>query len=117
MPDFITVMKEWRRMCTACTDEGMKDGLGCVKHCMIARNSVCGDIESASNSDIIKAEQTIMQWAREHQEPVYPSWDEWLTEILGLNEHFTLEEAESAMKQPIPPDIAEKLGLEPKEGT
>ena len=115
MPDFITVVKEWVRMCTVCTKEGQKDGLGCVKHCKLASNDVCGYINRATHADIIKAEQTIMQWAKEHTEPVYPTWDEWLTENLGLSEHFSIEELEMALKQPIRADIAEKLELSPKE--
>ena len=47
---------------------------------------------------------TVMQWAAEHPEPVYPTWWDWFA-AGGLDPD-----------DPIPADIAEKLGLEPKEG-
>ena len=52
----------------------------------------------------------------EHPEPVYPTWGEWLIQIgvaqigsgmLGIHPTMAV--------QPIPADIAQKLGLKPKE--
>lgn len=78
-----------------------------------------------------KAENVIMEWAAEHPEPVYPTWEEWLQSV-GV-----MESSEGLLRrtkgqlyidgipahavptakvlQPIPDDIAKKLGLDPKE--
>ena len=50
-----------------------------------------------------------MEWAEEHPEPVYPTWGTWLSEKYD----YDLREI---MYTPILADIAEKLGIEPKEG-
>ena len=52
-------------------------------------------------------EQTVMQWAAEHP-VVYPTWENWLT-TLGVQSF-------NELTKPIPADIAQKLGIEPKEG-
>ena len=63
------------------------------------------------------AERIIMDWAAGHPEPVYQTWGEWLERVIPHgNGDTALTFAVYAMRQPIPADIAEKLGLEPKEG-
>ena len=76
-----------------------------------------------------KYEMKITQWAKEHPEPNYPTWIEWL-QSLGvipylsgyvakrdddgnyLDGHVNVNEV---AHKPIPVDIAQKLGIEPKE--
>ena len=62
--------------------------------------------------------------AAEHPEPVYPTWAEWLNSIgviIGerpfpaLNIPVYVYQASTKMLEPIPADIAEKLGVTPKE--
>jgi hypothetical protein len=75
-----------------------------------------------------EAENIIMSWATEHPEPVYPTWIDWLRNVGVIP---TQEEASHSMRdgvraasfyvtakafEPIPGDIAEKLGIESKEG-
>jgi hypothetical protein len=70
----------------------------------------------------MQIEKRVMKWAAEHPEPVYPTWGEWLYDMHVVsvqarqtplpNLYYTIE---SAMLKPIPADIAEKLGIEPKE--
>lgn len=55
-----------------------------------------------------KMEELVMSWAAENPEPVYPSWGTWLAAKFG----YDLCEI---MYEPIPADIAQKLGIEPKE--
>lgn len=67
-----------------------------------------------------EAENIIMSWAAEHPEPVYPTWGEWLMQ-LGVMGRTSREMsnpyyAEAKAASPIPADIAQKLGIEPKEG-
>ena len=52
-------------------------------------------------------EEIVMKWAAENPEPVYPSWGTWLAAKFG----YDLREI---MYEPIPADIAQKLGIEPK---
>ena len=61
----------------------------------------------------------VMQWAAEHPEPVYPTLKEWLKSA-GFVTTFSVDCGEAIhveWDKPIPADIAEKLGLQPKEGT
>lgn len=68
---------------------------------------------------------TVMRWAAEHPEPVYPMWWEWLLDKEVVDVALTpdcfggiITEIKSSgkMYEHIPADIAEKLGIEPKEG-
>lgn len=125
MAEFCEVMRQWRRMCRAFTEQGAEDARGCVASgCPLGHSDVCGDIEAADDADFAKAETDIMRWAAEHPEPVYPTWKEWLEEQRIVT-HFdfvsdkgTIVKWELTNKSncPIPDDIAEKLGIEPKEG-
>jgi hypothetical protein len=57
-----------------------------------------------------------MKWATEHPEPVYPTWGEYLEKVIPHGSRETaLTFAIFAMNHPISADIAEKLGIEPKE--
>ena len=120
MAEFQEVMKQWRRMCERFSSQG-----ACAQFCPICANPVCGELKDASDEQIARAEAEIMQWAAKHPEPVYPTWGDYLISK-GLlmpywNERGTAPYdmyiyAERALANHIPADIAEKLGLEPKEG-
>jgi hypothetical protein len=66
-----------------------------------------------------ESEKAIMDWAAEHPEPVYPTWVEYLVGIGVIPHEIRLETADTLMDthllKPIPADIAQKLGIEPKE--
>ena len=100
MSDFVQTMKDWRRMC--------KD-----RRCDICRlevNGICNtDPESRTDEDIWKIEKTINEWAAEHPEPVYPTWYEFLGDIYPASWDLIANKR-------VPADIAQKLGIEPKEG-
>ena len=95
MAEFAEVMREARRMCKVHTDcKGCpRVGLRCV-----TVSCIWGD------EDIADFERTVHDWAKAHPEPRYPTWWDW----------FFAERIEPV--NPIPADIAEKLGIEPKEG-
>lgn len=73
----------------------------------------------------VEAEALVMNWAAEHPEPVYPTWAEYLNSI-GVtisdrpfpapNIPVYVYQAGAKMFEPIPAEIAKKLGIEPKEG-
>jgi len=64
-----------------------------------------------------KVEEAVMAWAAEHPEPVYPTWGEWLIAIGILYRDDPRHAYSISIKAntQIPADIAEKLGIEPKE--
>lgn len=82
--------------------------------------------------DAEHAEKMIMKWAAEHPEPVYPTWKEWLISMGLVKEREIGETVELPdgsfletnkemytlvnWDKPIPADVAQRLGVEPKEG-
>ena len=89
----------------------------------------CG-ITVTSWMECEEVERRVMQWAAEHPEPVYPTWDEWQNSVFpdaeiditpctfGSRDRFNCSEktCDECMEQQIPAYIAEKLGIKPKEG-
>lgn len=66
-------------------------------------------------------ERLVMSWAEAHPEPRCPTWVEWMryTKLL-VPDHYSFFAGETLGKkayEPIPADIAEKLGITPKEAT
>ncbi len=59
-----------------------------------------------------ETEEIVVQWAAEHLEPVYPTWTEYFRAI-GIFPKWSGHEILDHTH--IPADIAEKLGIEPKE--
>ena len=103
MAEFQEVMKQWRRMCE-------KNRIDCMRFCPICANPTCGELAEATDEDIRKAEDKVMAWAAEHQEPVYPTWAEYLMHIYQDVSYARI------LGETIPADTAQKLGIEPKEG-
>ena len=107
MAEFQEVMKQWRRFCKSHNNCG---------ECEFDGKGICGE---AHLTDIPYAdiELRIMAWAAEHPERMKTTWGEYLCNI-GLIHDCT--ESEDVLlrlfNNVIPADIAQKLGLEPKEG-
>lgn len=125
MAEFFDVMKQARRMC----------GSNSCDNCILPRGSdemcIWEDAPSMFTDEVIaEIEAKTMKWAAEHPEVHYPTWREW------QQDHF--RDAESMVRpcmyisytdahcrdyegcgacanQPIPADIAEKLGIKLKE--
>ena len=90
----------------------------------------CG-ITGTSEMDCKEVERRVMQWAAEHPEQVYPSWNEWYTKnfpdayydgkricprIFRGGESCDGEtDCDRCRNNRIPADIADKLGIKPKE--
>ena len=124
MAEFTEVMRQARRMCESFSD-------GHCSECPIGNADVleCG-ITVTSDMDCEEVERRVMQWAAEHPEPVYPTWREWQNSTFpdahkfikpcefGRRDQFncTGKTCIECMEQQIPADIAEKLGIKPKEG-
>ena len=124
MSEFTEVMRQAKRMCETFSD-------GHCSECPIgdANALECG-ITVTSEMDCKEVERRVMQWAAKHPEPVYPTWDEWQDSVFPDAEiditpctfgsryrlNCFLEKTCSTCKeQQIPADIAEKLGIKPKE--
>ena len=113
MAEFCEVMRQWRRMCKSMQEKNMS----CKEDCLLGHNPTCGELEYASLEEINNAETVIMKWAAEHPEPVYPTIREWLISIGVIGQMYTHSViADKLAMTPIPADIAQKLGIESKEG-
>ena len=102
MAEFQTVIKQFKRLCNSADRDCRKCGLNDI-NCSIA--------DIVNNS--IEFEKRVMLWAAEHPEPVYPTWAEYLTSIGVYPKGWKMYQM--PLKSEIPTDIAQKLGLEPKE--
>ena len=125
MSEFTEVMRQAKRMCKAFGD-------GHCSECPIGNANAleCG-ITVTSGMDCKDVERRVMQWAAKHPEPVYHTWDEWQDSVFpdaeiditpctfGSRDRlncFLEKKCSTCKEQQIPADIAEKLGIKPKEG-
>lgn len=108
MTEFQEVMREWVRSRKAINENKLSHY----------------PLEMFTDDHIANIEKEVMEWAAEHLEPIYPTWGEWLYEmgIVGLepspryDENYQMEHfCTPKINSPIPADIAQKLGITPKE--
>lgn len=121
MAEYNDVIKQFKRMCRYYYGQSYSGcplyckGHGCnISHCrMLAFEDK-------------KFQNVVMLWAAEHPEPVYPTWGEWLEKqgVVKQVRSPRYEEDGASYYTPlrkiedhIPPDVAQMLGIEPKEGT
>ena len=126
MEQFVEVMKQARRLCAAhgsiCTDS----------NCPLDNGEACRLNIDLDGEDYNDLERIIMDWSAEHPEPVYPSWYEYQQQTFpGLKSCWicplavgapcqckSVTNAQACKKcrnSPIPAEIAEKLGIRPKD--
>lgn len=124
MAEFIEVMKQARRLCAA--EKECKKCLMWNSHGSFCRT----DVLRPANDDA-GTEQIVMSWAEAHPEKVYPTWDEYQDEMFpnhthGIcpmafgvrcpnGDHASALACANCRSMPIPAEIAEKLGIRPKE--
>lgn len=108
MADFVQMLKDWKRMCNAMTEMDGCEDCPIVKNTHAAR---CGDMPGEMQ-DVESIVREVEKWAAEHPEPVYPSY----LEVFDWAHKKTWAEIKNILANPIPADIAQKLGIEPKEG-
>lgn len=120
MAEFQEVMYQMHRFCNSMTCD--------CQDCEIYQysNGVClYDIRMKDNGAAL--EKKIMSWAANHPEPKYPTWRQWLIRqgLVDFKPYWspniptgntTIACLSSKALEPISADIAEKLGIEPKEG-
>ena len=113
MAEFVDVIRQTKRIC--------KSVNGNCGRCLMGEFS-CPNyarFDSTDEQEFIDFANAVMTWAAENPEPVYPTWGEWLMSIGVINgvHPYGAIDALGNLKQPIPADIAQKLGIEPKEDT
>lgn len=111
MAEFQEVMRQWRRMCLSfksCSDCPMMDEDGSA-HILCSE----GGIQSAVPE---VQEDVIIKWAAEHPESVYPSFAKYLEQFgIIIRRDGAVEADFFKAHESMSADIAQKLGIEPKE--
>lgn len=102
---FQEVMHQFDRMCNA--------NSGCINCPLHQKDYECHVGAFVRYPE--KIERTVMQWAAEHPEPKYPTWREYLNRLRLGDIGLEYEEDAALLDWDIPADIAEKLGIEPKD--
>lgn len=127
MAEFTEVMRQAKRMHDMCNRGGYSCA-DCPLDCPDGRCMLDFD-------DKFKPEEVecyIMDWAMEHPEPVYPSWYEYQQQTFPGHSRWicpmafgvpcqcksvtSVQACTKCRNNPIPAEIAEKLGIKPKEG-
>lgn len=116
MAEYGDVIKQFKRMCW-----NYQQKRECPMACPMKGMNI-SECRKIAFEEPKVTEQTVMKWAAEHPEPVYPTWGKWLEEM-GLIKWHNNGEGEYSVMVPtfkmcisIPADIAQRLGIEPKEG-
>ena len=120
MADFVQTMKDWRRMCNACqTEKDICGVCGCYPAgnytpCIMKSMNKEADLEP-DDLYFERLEKIIKAWAAEHPEPVYGTWMEFIKRFETGGRKSDDDFIIWMGTTPIPANIAEKLGIEPKE--
>lgn len=125
MAEFAELMKQARRMCGSISCD----------NCILPRSSdemcIWEDAPARLTDEVIaEIEAKTLKWAAENPEFRFPTWHEWANEQFPDADEgmrpcaFISKERANCMaqdtcndcpNQPIPADIAKKLGIKPKE--
>lgn len=114
MADFVQTMKDWRRMCDEMSSD---DKYNACVNCPL-KDYGCPAIYETENAstDWGHIEKVVTAWATEHPEPVYPSIAKYLEQFgIIIRRDGTLQTDFFKANEPMSADIAQKLGIEPKE--
>lgn len=122
MAEFAVVMRQAKRMCDAIS------GRRCHE-CPLWRQETedCSLYGANDGVDYADIERRVMAWAAEHPAQRYPTWSEWqhsmfpdASEKIEPCSFASVDKfgcdgllCEECREQPIPADIAEKLGIMP----
>lgn len=106
MAEFIDVVHTIQRIC--------KRADGRCPACLLGEFACPNNVrfDKTDEAAFRELEDVVNKWAEENQEPVYPSWFEWLKSVGVLPADQIV--CHSGLEQSIPADIAQKLGIEPK---
>lgn len=115
MAEFFETMKEMRRMCR---EMGNSDDSYKCKNCPLDMERICTfEISDIMDNELKSIEEKVMMWAENHKKPISPTFGEWLCNIGLIHDCTESEDVVSRLfNNRLPDDIAQKLGIEPKEG-
>ena len=123
MAEYVEVMRQARRICASEKE---------CKKCLMwnSQGSYCRTDVLRSSEDDAGTEQIVMDWVEAHPEAVYPTWDEYQDEMFPNHTRGICPMAfgvrcpngdradalacADCRSKPMPAEIAEKMGLEPK---
>lgn len=130
--EFVQMMKDWRRICKTIQSENQQtSSCSWCKGCPV--QGVCvidTEIKDTTDKGLAMICERIQSWAEKHPESVYPTWGEWLISVgaarkiptgvpVELQDGRIVDspwETVVDVDTPIPADIAQKHGIQPKEG-
>ena len=130
MAQFIEVMRQAKRLCAA------RGGMCSTITCPLDNGEACRLNVDLDGEDYNELERIITDWAKEHPEPAYPSWEEGWRQLFpkaDIRRTFCPEvfgdtykcdwcydddedgnvKCDECLERPIPAEIAEKLGIKP----
>lgn len=108
---FQEVIRQFKRGCMH--EHGLEGGCPFFPICNIGH---CRKIAFEHPDEF---ERRVMDWAKEHPEPQYPTWLELMKReglAIPCETAKTVVGLSSMAYDQIPADIAERLGIKPKEG-
>lgn len=107
MAEFLDLIKIKKRICDKYRSNKTCDGCPVHEICSII------NVLAFKNSDFEEMEKILVQWDKEHQGPVYPTWAEWFKKIgIAPQEQKCFH---LWLLDNIPADIAQKLDIKPEE--
>lgn len=131
MAEFTEIVKQAHRMCET---YGPHDN-DCTTLCPLGKAhrpdgmKLCEYIGFTDLESAKEIEKRVLAWAAEHPEPVYPSWEKaWMQlfpkaagipcirSYFGVKYYGCHSNCAECNAKPTPAEIAEKLGIKPKEG-
>lgn len=124
MSEFAETMHQARRMCAA------HGGMCSANDCPLNNEDAdaCRLLPDHAGEGYVDVERVIMDWAKEHPEPVYPTWEEGWKQLFPDAKNtpcpdcFGIEyrvpecaylSCADCKSHPMPADVAEKLGIKP----
>lgn len=122
MSEFTEIMRQAKRLCAA------HGGMCNMRNCPLDDGEACRLLPDHGGEDYNKLERIIMDWAKEHPEPVYPSWEEGWKQLFPESSGTPCPAnygkkyrniccvnvlCVNCKQRPIPAEVAEKLGIKP----
>lgn len=123
MSEFTEIMRQAKRMCAG------GGGMCGANNCPLDNGYACHLLPDHDGEDYNEVERIIMDWAKEHPEPVYPSWEEGWRQLFPETCHvpcpnnygpeyrvpncMTDAPCTACKSRPMPAEVAEKLGIKP----
>ena len=126
MAEFTEIMRQAKRLCAA------HGGMCSMRNCPLDSGEACRLNVDLDGENYNELECIIMDWAAEHPEPVYPSWEDgwkqlfpdadirraFCPEVFGDKYrcdwcHDDNDNCDECLERPMPAEVAEKLGIKP----